>query len=371
VSLRGVPYSAAAVRALDRQFSLSRTGARRQVIVRAGLQDEGPMTKLLGTLDWLRSSSSSTKTWVGLADDDVVYSPRVFGALRDGARDAGAGAVGFAARVWRQSAHGDAGTLEFTGSPVRALPRVTLLETYHGVLYDGALFPDPAAMRAFVRSLPSDAVFTDDISIAAWLATNGVARMLLADPPAVSHDDSGTEALRTQNLANRNEAVFKSMVAAGLFSRDGVPPISTASDAHAVQLPEVNRATAAAASASAATVTVSHMGRVGDPTAVSDGATVAIVFGLVFFVVVLAAIMNTARQRQGWVGGRRRDRGIFDDGFIGGPRVVVAPPPIVIGGGGFRGGGGGGFRNGGGGGGFRNGGGGGFRGGGGRGGGRR
>jgi hypothetical protein len=204
ISAKGVKYDK------DKAFDLSRLDPR--VVVNWGVSDEGPITKLFGTLDFI-SSRSISQGKILLVDDDVKYARRLVQVLTEHPKRA----VGFAGRKCITE-NGDVKDLYFYDERYKEEMEASFLETFAGVCYDISLF-DVHDMRRWTKTLPPDCFFVDDIVIGAWLWKRKVKpTKVLTDEKLYNHDAQDTPQLSHTNLSSRNVIVARQLHAMGYFN---------------------------------------------------------------------------------------------------------------------------------------------------------
>ena len=136
------------------------------VTVLSNQPDDGPITKLLPTLD---AEPRSEDTFIVLVDDDISYHPRcVENMMKYATRYPAIGATGRTAfKVSKRRSK--ISHLPCHIAVGRPMP-VLFLETWSMVIYRRDLFPESATeMRQWMQTLPPDAFFVDDIVISAWI----------------------------------------------------------------------------------------------------------------------------------------------------------------------------------------------------------
>jgi hypothetical protein len=253
----------------------------KKIIIRWGINDEGPITKLFGTLDFIKSKGIIDGKIV-LVDDDVEYHKLAIEYLISQNYPA----VGFVGRqssvnivtnkvkdlIFRNEHSSRIEGIDFieTFASVcydlnsfniyniiqacaKLLPRYSLdgskslnnivinnveeliyrdvhigkienidfLETFALVCYDINLF-NINDMRTWIKQLPPDAFYVDDIVIGAWLWKNNVTPYIITICKKLklySHDAEGTTQLSDNNLNYRNIKVFSELYSLGYFKR--------------------------------------------------------------------------------------------------------------------------------------------------------
>ena len=215
ISLKGKAYDKAAALALMKLHP--------KIIVQYGVLDMGPITKLVPTLGYVdqmfagktNGAALANDVWIALADDDTVYSPNILMNLFAQTQLTDA-AVGFAGR---------SGVASLYHHGVSQRAEVTFLETFAGVIYKRGTFGPLPAFTEWLKTLPADAAFVDDIVIGAWMNKHNVRMFVVPLGPqvqgvagsTVAHDAADTPQLRNGNLFERNIKVLRSLQAAGYF----------------------------------------------------------------------------------------------------------------------------------------------------------
>jgi hypothetical protein len=130
----------------------------KKIIVNYGIKDEGPITKLFGTLDYIKYQNIIVDKII-LVDDDVEYNDQVINYLISQNKPA----VGFVGRDYNLKYYNENNNIE----------NIIFLETFASVCYDINLF-DINAMRIWIKELPLESFYVDDIVIGAWLWKNNI-----------------------------------------------------------------------------------------------------------------------------------------------------------------------------------------------------
>lgn len=205
VSRKGIKYNH------DKAQVLSNLDKR--VVVRWGIKDEGPITKLFGTLDFIQLEGIVDGKVV-LVDDDVQYDRRLIQVLTSQNHPA----VGFAGRKCFTENNKVKDLWFYDERYKDDINGLNFLETFASVCYDIRLF-DVNAMRTWLKELPPDSFYVDDIVIGAWLwKNNGTPHKIRTDEKLYHHDAEDTPQLSQVNLANRNLKVFTDLYALGYFN---------------------------------------------------------------------------------------------------------------------------------------------------------
>jgi hypothetical protein len=193
VSRKGISYNQARAAALERPG----------VVINWISQDYGPITKLMGTLEYIERQGIKGARII-LVDDDVEYDPMTFGRLIT----EGGCAAGFVSRDPVVILGHVTSTLWLDSAKVRT--KTAFLETYAGVIYNADLFAPLSEFRNWVLSLPSMCQNADDIVIGAWISRRGCQPIRLPSRGvAAQHDAEGTEQLNEINLNGNNTAVLR------------------------------------------------------------------------------------------------------------------------------------------------------------------
>ena len=195
------------------------------LIIRAGVADEGPITKLLSTLE----DEQDPSTIILLVDDDTVYRPDMIRLmLEHRAGHPAHKATGFSGRLAIAIVKGFAPTvrLKFC-SNTTVDTSVTFLENFSGGFFDRDCFPQQVErLRAQLAAFPPECFYTDDIVIGALLSRANIERTVVATGAVSqwSHDHHAPNALRADgNLEWRNLFNYRQLVARGFFPEPDVP----------------------------------------------------------------------------------------------------------------------------------------------------
>ena len=199
VSCKGVKYN------YDSAQELSKLDDK--IIIRWGIIDEGPITKLFGTLDFIKSKGIINGKII-LVDDDVEYHKLAIKYLISNNYPA----VGFVGRQFNYKnndlIYKKEGEIDF-------------LETFASVCYDINLF-DINDMRLWVKQLPPETFYVDDIVIGAWLWKNNVTPRIIKIAKNLKlyyHDAENTEELSSDNLNYRNIKVFNKLYSLSYYKK--------------------------------------------------------------------------------------------------------------------------------------------------------
>jgi len=198
VSCKGVKYNYHAAQELSKLDD--------KIIIRWGIIDEGPITKLFGTLDFIKSKGIINGKII-LVDDDVEYHKLVIKYLISQKYPA----VGFVGIKFKVN--------DIIYYDEKEPGKIDFLETFASVCYDINLF-DINDMRLWVKQLPPETFYVDDIVIGAWLWKNNVRPRIIKicnNLKLYHHDAENTEELSSDNLNYRNIKVLSKLYSLGYF----------------------------------------------------------------------------------------------------------------------------------------------------------
>ena len=212
ISFKGVKYNYHAARELLK--------LDKKIIIRWGINDEGPITKLFGTLDFIKSKGIINGKII-LVDDDVEYNKLVIEYLISKNYPA----VGFV---------GVKPSIDIVNNKVNDIiyydehhnlletEHIDFLETFASVCYDIKLF-NINNMRLWAKQLPPDTFYVDDIVIGAWLWKNNVIPCIISIPnynlKLYNHDAENTPELSSNNMNYRNIKVLSELYSLGYFQK--------------------------------------------------------------------------------------------------------------------------------------------------------
>ena len=208
VSTKGVKYDYNAARELLKLDD--------KIILRWGINDEGPITKLFGTLDFIESKGIIDGKIV-LVDDDVEYDKLAIEYLISKNYPA----VGFAGRQSYIVNNKINELIYYDEHDILKIGSIDFFETYASVCYDINLF-NINDMRVWAKQLPPDAFYVDDIVIGAWLWKNNIALYIIKvsnNLKLYNHDAENTPELSDDNIIYRNIKVFSELYSLGYFKK--------------------------------------------------------------------------------------------------------------------------------------------------------
>jgi len=180
-------------------------------------KDYGPITKLMGTLEYI-DMNNIKGAQIYLVDDDCQYKPHALKKLDEEKKLLKVKALGYAGRDiiiidgkivdTVINACGEKFNMAMCYYKERTPTKIketTLIETYNGVIYDADLFTPLPSFKKWYAELPQKASFADDIVISAWIHKNGgKTYYLYIDNNVMIHDAEDTPQLNVINVSNDN-----------------------------------------------------------------------------------------------------------------------------------------------------------------------
>ena len=187
-----------------------------KIILRWGINDEGPITKLFGTLDFIESKGIIDGKIV-LVDDDVEYDKLAIEYLISKKYPA-VGFVGIKSYIVNNKVNE---LIYYDEHDILKIGSIDFFETYASVCYDINLF-NINDMRVWAKQLPPDAFYVDDIVIGAWLWKNNIALYIIKvhnNLKLYCYDAKNTPELSDDNIIYRNIKVFSELYSLGYFKK--------------------------------------------------------------------------------------------------------------------------------------------------------
>lgn len=182
-----------------------------KVVVRWGIVDEGPITKLFGTLDFI-NENKLLDSKILLVDDDVKYHEHMIETLYRENHPA----VGFVGRKFHIE-NDVLIDLNYYDESYKDNIDITFLETFASVMYDTNKF-NVNLMRKWLKELPEECFFVDDIIIGAWLwQIKQKPKKIVTNTTYYFHDAENTPQLNQINLEKRNVEVANKLYCMGYF----------------------------------------------------------------------------------------------------------------------------------------------------------
>lgn len=172
-------------------------------------EDEGPILKLNGLLNFLKKGNIALNKSFMLMDDDIIYPPNILQNLWSHYKKIPNASIGYAGRIWLKKRN----SLIFFNLnwQLQKLLRVHVIESFHLALHPlDVFFNRHQEWLSFVREVQEEckeSVFTDDIVISLWCKKNRIPRFITKGPK-VKSIDHGTAKLSDMNLCGRNDFVF-------------------------------------------------------------------------------------------------------------------------------------------------------------------
>jgi hypothetical protein len=205
VSCKGIKYN------YDAAQELSKLDEK--IIIRWGIVDEGPITKLFGTLDFIKSKKIINGKII-LVDDDVEYHKLAFKYLISENYPA----VGFVGiKLLINNKNNKVNDIIYYDE--KKPGKIDFLETFASVCYDINLF-NVNDMRLWIKQLPSETFYVDDIVIGAWLWKNNIKPRIIKISKNLKlyhHDAENTQELSSDNMMFRNIKVLSKLYSLGYF----------------------------------------------------------------------------------------------------------------------------------------------------------
>lgn len=170
-------------------------------------EDYGPITKLMGTLEYIEENTIDRNSKIILIDDDCIYNKDMIAILLREQSQTNTDAIGFASRdiILKDK---EITTVYHHTSEKHTTPfhqSTSFLETFAGVVYNAALFFPLEQFKQWCKSLPFKITLNDDIVINAWIQSKGFTPIVIRiNQDMTKHDAEGTEELRSLNLENGN-----------------------------------------------------------------------------------------------------------------------------------------------------------------------
>lgn len=184
------------------------------VTVQYGVKDQGPITKIVPTLDFIANKLDkldklSEDIFIILVDDDCTYKPNMIENLvMAKKKNPCEYVIGTSGRIKQNN------KLEFIGVDSSWGNNnhiyVDVIETFSGVLYDYRLFKDTDFLD-WLDKLPEFVLLADDIILSSWAKKQNkkLYKIIQNRHPIVSHNPRGTPELSTKNdIGGNNEMVY-------------------------------------------------------------------------------------------------------------------------------------------------------------------
>jgi hypothetical protein len=191
ISSKGIKYNK------DKADEFKKIGEN--IIVNWGVEDMGPITKLIPTLEYLKKVNI-TDAYIILIDDDCIYNNDLIEDLKEMKKNNPEKmAIGYEGFIYSMFV-----PIRQSNSNVSNFIECDALETYAGVLYDSKLFLPYEEFKKFAINLPDYVKKADDMIIGAWIRKNGGKLYRANSDGRVKHDAHDTTQLRDTNLTSGN-----------------------------------------------------------------------------------------------------------------------------------------------------------------------
>ena len=175
-----------------------------------GVNDEGPITKFYPLLDRIPKNKNN---FLVVADDDIVYPKSRIGDIKKYINIDSNNSYGFSGRKYLKNAKGE--DLRFY---TNIFKEVDILEGFDIMVFPRNIFPDNSNdLLIWVKSLPKESFFVDDIVLSKWCDLNNSKRFIypkqennkfyneVDDVPDIIKNVE----LLNENLNGRNMEIFK------------------------------------------------------------------------------------------------------------------------------------------------------------------
>ena len=175
-----------------------------------GVNDEGPITKFYSLLDLIPKNKNN---FLLVADDDVVYPKSRIGDIKKYINVNSNNSYGFSGRKYFKNNNNEG--LKFYTNMFK---EVDILEGFDIMAFPRNIFPDNSNdFLKWVKSLPKESFFVDDIVLSKWCDLNNSKRFIYPkeeDNKYYGEVDDVPESVKkvqllNENLNGRNLAIYK------------------------------------------------------------------------------------------------------------------------------------------------------------------
>jgi hypothetical protein len=201
ISKKGEPYCKDKAIALEILSPL--------VKVQYGVKDIGPITKMIPTLNFLKSQNIDNAQII-LVDDDCIYDPIMIEILiKTKTKKPHELVIGTAGRIKERNKLEFVGITNYDSLIIEDHIYVDIIETFAGVMYDYKLFKD-LNFEEWISTLPDYVMLADDIILSKWGRKQGAKLYkIIQNNSIVKHEPKRTAELNTQNdFGGNNERVY-------------------------------------------------------------------------------------------------------------------------------------------------------------------
>ena len=175
-----------------------------------GVNDEGPITKFYSLLDLIPKNKNN---FLLVADDDVVYPKSRIGDIKKYINVNSNNSYGFSGRKYFKNKNKE--NLKFYSNMFK---EVDILEGFDIMVFPRNIFPDNSNdFLKWVKSLPKESFFVDDIVLSKWCDLNNSKRFIYPkqeDNKYYGEVDDVPESVKkvqllNENLNGRNMDIYK------------------------------------------------------------------------------------------------------------------------------------------------------------------
>jgi hypothetical protein len=175
-----------------------------------GVNDEGPITKFYSLLDIIPKNKNN---FLLVADDDIVYPKSRIGDIKKYINVNSNNSYGFSGRKYFKNNNKE--ELDFYSNIFK---EVDILEGFDIMAFPRNIFPDNSNdFLKWVKSLPKESFFVDDIVLSKWCDLNNSKRFIYPkeqDNKFYGEVDDVPESVKkvellNENLNGRNMKIFK------------------------------------------------------------------------------------------------------------------------------------------------------------------
>jgi hypothetical protein len=180
------------------------------VRVQFGIKDQGPITKLVPTLDFIKKKKIE-KALIILVDDDCVYNKfMIENLITTKKKYPDELVIGTAGRIKQHNKLEHIGVSGYNNNTITDHIYVDIIETFAGVLYDYDLFKETDFVE-WLSEFPDFVMLADDIILSFWSKKQGVKlyKIIQNVPELVKHNPMKTTELNIINdNGGNNEMVY-------------------------------------------------------------------------------------------------------------------------------------------------------------------
>jgi hypothetical protein len=180
------------------------------VTVQFGVQDLGPITKIVPTLSWIKNKNRDDAVII-LIDDDCIYEPCMIETIiKIKTSKPDELVIGTGGRIKQNSKLEHTGVTNYNNLIAVDHIYVDIIETFAGVMYDYKLFKD-TNFESWITEFPEYVMWADDIILSTWAKKQGAKlyKIIQNRSIIVKHDPKKTTELNFKNdFGGNNERVY-------------------------------------------------------------------------------------------------------------------------------------------------------------------